>query len=240
MQKLVALTLTVVLGTSIRAQSSEKDVAAWTGIMLSPAGAFPAMQLAGGGKQLAFHASTWNDAGADERQNSVGVSYSAPQSSRVRYGATMGWTEPSGGGGVFLLGLDVTGDLLRRAVDAAAGSSFTADLKASLGMGNITATPGGVVWSFVGQLPLGWQYTSASKSVLSAHVTPGFALAGTTDIGSEEAATGTRPVIGAGAAWTSAGGVGLHVGTQMVPLDLGPTGESSPWVVAIGLSFRRQ
>ena len=238
MKKLIALTLAAAVGTSVHAQSSEKDAAAWTGIMLSPAGAFPATQLAGGGKQLTLHASTWKYASVDERQNSIGVSYSAPQSAKIRYGATAGWMEPSGGGGTFLLGIDVTGDLTETSANP--GASFDVDLKASLGMGNITATPGGVVYSLVGQLPLGWQYTTAGQSVFNVHVTPGYSFAGTTDIGSEEAASGTRPVIGAGASWTSAGGVGFHVGTNLVPLDLGPGGDSPPWVLGAALSIRRR
>ena len=44
-------------------------------------------------------------------------------------------------------------------------------------------------------------------------------------------------MIGFGGAFTSARGIGIHLGTQLVPLDLGPSADSAPWVIGAALSF---
>lgn len=231
----------VVAGSVAAAQSSSKDAAAWSGIMSSPVGAFPQIETTAGGrtdgsKQLAIRVSSWKFANASERANSIGATYLAPATSRVRYSATLGWTEPTGDdGGTFLVGGDAASALWESAANT--GSSFSIDWKLSLGLGHMSGNPGGTVWSAVGQLPLKWKYHTAGKSDLSAFVSPGYGLAGTTDVGSTEAETGTRPIVGFGGAWTSAGGVGLHVGAQLVPLDLGPSGGKSPWVGGLAVSF---
>ena len=262
MRTVVAFGLVVVTGHLLPAQSSSKDAAAWTGIMFTPAGAFPLVRtwptandtrdsarLTAGGfvwtpgsphavdaEQLIFHGSTWKSGGSDVRNTSVGVTYLTHPSSRIRYGGTIGWMEPTGGGGVFLVGLEALDDIWQGGAVTTVGSSFTLGWNATGGLGHISSGVGGTVWSAVLQLPLKWRYQSSSRSSLAAFVAPGFGLAGTTDAGSVEAETGTRPMIGFGGGWTSARGIGLHVGTHMVPLDLGPGSESSPWVLALALS----
>ena len=242
MKKRVLGCALVLLATAAQAQSSSKDFSAWQGIMFTPVGAFPGIEPSLGGrtddsKQLALRGSTWKFASDDDRQNSVGVSYFAPPSSAIRYGATMGWTEPSGGNGVFLIGLETAGDFLKASSMSGTGSAFTIDWKLSAGLGHFSGSVGGTVWSFVAQAPILWQYRMVSKSELSLHLTPGFGLGGTTDSGGLEAETGTRPMIGLGGAFTSARGIGLHLGAHLVPIDLGPTADSAPWVMGAALSF---
>lgn len=236
------LGLALMFGGVAQAQSSSASFAAWQGIMFTPVGAFPGMETSLGGrtddsKQLAVRYSTWKFASDPDRQNSIGVSYFAPPSSTIRYGATMGWTEPSSGEGVFLVGLEAAGDFVEASARTGMGSAFSLDWKLSGGLGHMSGTVGGTVWSFVGQLPLAWRYHTASKSELSLHATPGLGIAGTTDAGGAEAETGTRPMIGVGGAFTSAGGIGVHLGAHVVPIDLGPGGDSAPWVLGAGLSF---
>jgi hypothetical protein len=240
MKKCISGCAFVLLASAAQAQSSSKDFAAWQGIMFTPVGAFPGLEPSLGGrtddsKQLAVRGSTWKFASDEDRMSSVGVSYFAPPSSTGRYGATLGWTEPSGGGGVFLGGLEAAGDFLQMGSRSGTGSAFGIDWKLSAGVGQFSGSVGGTIWSFVGQLPMQWKMRMASTSELSLHVTPGFGLAGTGDAGSVEAESGTRPMIGFGGAFTSARGIGIHLGTQLV--HLGPTADSAPWLIGAALSF---
>jgi hypothetical protein len=227
-----------------QAQSSEKDAAAWGGIMFTPVGAFPGIETASGGrtdvaKQLAIRFSTWSFKDSDVRDNNLGVTFMSPGTSTLRYGLTVGYLWPSGdtGGsndGTIMVGGDLASALWTSATSTSSSSSFSLDWKANLGFGRFTGDGGGNAWSLVAQLPVKWMYQMANKSDLSAYVAPGFGFAGSGD--NTDSESGTRPMIGFGGAWTSAGGVGVHLGFQRVPLDFG-FGVTSPWVNALSVSF---
>jgi hypothetical protein len=242
MKKCISGCAFVLLASAAQAQSSSKDFAAWQGIMFTPVGAFPGIEPSLGcrtddSKQLAVRGSSWKFASDADRMNSLGVSYFAPPTSVLRYGATMGWTEPSSGDGIFLVGVEVAGDLVQISSRSANGSAFSADWKLSAGVGHFSGSVGGAGWSLVGQAPIKWQYRMASTAEVSLYAAPGFGVAGTEDSGSVDAEMGTRPMIGFGGAVISARGLGIHLGAELVPLDLGPTADSAPWVMGAALSF---
>jgi hypothetical protein len=242
---LLGCALFVTVGSVAQAQSSGKDAAAWSGLMLSPAGAFPAIETSAGGRtdgarQLAIRVSSWSFKDSDVRQNNYGISFLAPATSKVRYSGTVGWSQPSGdtGGdndGLILLGGDIASALWESPASAGGNTSFSLDWKASMGLGHFTGEGGGNAWSLALQVPFKFMYKMASKSDLSAYVNAGFALAGVSDDTDSE--TGTRPMYGLGGAWTSAGGVGIHLGAQRIPLDFGIIDIDPPWVGSLAVSF---
>ena len=240
---LLGCALVVVAGAA-HAQASDKAIAAWSGIMFTPVGAFPSIEPSAGGRtdgarQFAIRVSTWKFDGSDTRENSFGLSLLAPGTSKLRYGGTIGWTQPSGntGGsndGLVLLGGDIASALWTSKAAGNSASSFTLDWKANLGFGRFTGSGGGTSWSLVGQLPFKWLYKLEDKSELSAYASAGFGVAGVSDNTTSE--SGTRPMFGFGGAWTSSGGVGIHLATQRVPVDFG-FGISSPWATQLAFSF---
>jgi hypothetical protein len=233
----------VITASAAQAQSSDKDFAAWFGMMVTPVGAFPQMETAPGGRtdgaaQLALRLSSWKFEGSTQRQNNYGVSYLAPSSSKLRYGLTVGWMQASGGGssdGTLMLGGDLASALWQSAANPNSATTFSLDWKASLGYGRFTGSGGGNAWSIVGQLPFKWMYQMANKSDLSAFASAGFGFAGVSDDFNDD--SGTRPMLSFGGAWTSAGGVGVHLGTQKILLDFGSGGGSPPWNTGLAVSF---
>jgi hypothetical protein len=234
----------VVAGSSAQAQSSDHDFAAWFGLMVTPVGALPQIETTAGGRtdapqQLAFRLSRWKFSGADVTENTFAVSYLAPSTSLVRYGVTAGWLQPTGGGGnndgAFLIGGDLSTAVLQMTKTGANTSSFSVDVKGSMGYSRLTGSSGGNAWSIVAQVPAKWMYEMANKSTLSAFVSAGFGLAGLSDEFDKD--HGTRPMFSFGGAWTSAAGVGVHLGAQKVPLDFGPTSDGPPFVTGLAVTF---
>lgn len=241
MKRLTLLGCVVGIASTAQAQarSSSDDLAAWYGIMVSPAGAFPSIETASSATtQLAFRASTWKAPGTDVNQNNFGISYlSAPAASNIRYGLTVGWLQPSGASasdGTIMFGGDAGGPFWQNAASTNAGTTFGLDWKLSVGGGHSRAEGGIEYWSVVGQVPFKWTYRMASKSALSAFASAGYGVAGVGD--AADAENGMRPMLSFGGAWTSARGLGLHLGAQQVMLD--DTGSGGPpWVMGFSLSL---
>jgi hypothetical protein len=83
-------------------------------------------------------------------------------------------------------------------------------------------------------VPLAMSFQQASKSRIGLFVTPGFgwgriSASGSGASGSE---SGTRPLVGAGASWTSATGMGLHLSYQAVVIENGGNN------IGLGFSYK--
>jgi hypothetical protein len=241
MKKVTLLSCALVVGASMSAQAqSPHDLAAWFGIMMTPVGALPQIELAPTGapnaSHLAFRAASWSVSGSDVRDNNLGITYFNPASATLRYSISTAWLQPDADGadGTFMVGGDVAGDLWKSAAAANNPNSFSIDWRANLGFGRFTGDGGGNSWSIVGQVPFKWTHQMASNSALSAFASAGFGFAGIGDDTDSE--SGTRPIFGFGGAWTSAGGLGIHLSTQKVMLDTGGT-DSPPWNSALSVSI---
>ena len=188
-------------------------------MMFTPVGALPGLELASGGtvdrrSQFAVRLASWKFDGATDRNTNFGASWLSPMGSKALFGATLGWMEPGGGGDGVLTAVGI-------------------DLKGSLGFAHFTASGGGAdanAWSLVGQAPIKIRHTLQSKAMVSGFVSLGFGVGGLSDDVNSE--TGTRPMFSLGGAWTSAGGVGIHLGGSQVIIDGDP-----PWVWALSGSF---
>src|SRR4051812_35059772 len=161
---------------------TDNDVAAWFAISLTPVGAFPALQLAPGGSAAhrlpawAFRGSSWKFDGANDRNNSFGGSYVAPVGVKSSFTGTVGYFKPGGAGndGTGLLGGELQSPFWESVGTSSNSMTFNASGRGSLGVGRYTGSGGGTALSLVGSLPLGLRYAMASKSVLTANLTPGF------------------------------------------------------------------
>ncbi len=216
------------------AQTSAGDFAAWTGVSFTPVGALPGLELPSGGTvdrrtEFAVRVASWKFDLADDRNTNFGFSILTPVGTKARFGGTLGWVQPAGGGdGVLMGGLDLGTPVWVSATTEPTAVSI--DVKGSLGLSRFTGTDGFNAWSLVGQAPIKIRHTLANKSMVSGFVSLGFGFAGISGSGDSE--SGTRPLIGLGGAWRSAGGIGIHLGAGQVILDGDP-----PWVWTLSATF---
>jgi hypothetical protein len=219
------------------AQPSPGDFAAFFGLLFTPVGALPALELPSGGTvdrrtEFAVRLASWKFDAGDDRNTNFGFSLLTPVGTRARFGATLGWMQPAGGGdGVLLGGVDLGMPVWVSATTDPTAVSI--DVKGSLGIGHFTADGGGAnnnAWSLVAEAPIKIRHVLANKSMVSGFVSLGFGFAGISDDADSE--SGTRPLIGLGGAWRSAGGIGIHLGASQVIIDGDP-----PWVWALNATF---
>lgn len=208
-------------------QRSTDDAAAWYGVMVTPVGAFPTMEMGSG---LALRASRWKDPTGDAAQNTFGFGYRPRSTSSIQYDLTVGWVQPDDGTPI-KDGTGIIGGSAAAPIWQSGG--FGIDWKFNVGLGHSTANGGSEYWSLVGQLPVKWTLTMPNKASFSAFASGGYGVAGVGDFADAE--QGLRALVSLGGGWTSAGGFGVHIATQQVMLDL--DGGSTPWVTGLSLSL---
>jgi hypothetical protein len=211
------------------------DSGAWTAMMLTPAGALPAIMVSpgGGGAQRvptwAFRFSSWKF-GAD-RSSNFGATVVAPVASKASFAGTLAFFKPGGGGdGTVMLGGDLETPFWESVKTANNPMTFSALANGGLGYGRFLGKGGGNLLSLVGSVPLGLHYAMANKSAFTAMVSPGFGF-GSVSGGVQSSQSGTRPMISLGAAWMTPTGVGIHAGMDKVMVHGDP-----PWVWGFAIS----
>jgi len=192
------------------AQPSEKDLVAYAALSLTPVGSHVPMTMP---KANAFglRLSHFAQEGTDGTNNLAG-SYFMKAGSNALVGATAGYIMPGCDGcdGVFNAGLNLSSTLWSSTGGANVG------LSGDLGWAkedDVTALSAAI------GVPLGFSIQQASKSTVSFFVQPAFGYGRLSAAGESE--SGTRPIIGAGAAWTAAGGWGLHAAFNKVMIEEG-------------------
>lgn len=220
----------LVLGVGVagaQQQRSTDDASAWYGVMVTPVGAFPTMEM---GPGVALRASRWKDPAGEVAQNSFGLAYRPRSASSIQYDLTVGWVQPDDDtpikDGTGIIGGSAAAPIWQ-------SGAFGIGWKFNVGLGHSTANGGSEYWSLVGQLPVSWTLAMPNKSSVSAFASAGYGVAGVGDFADAE--QGLRALVSFGGGWTSAGGFGLHVATQQVMLDL--DGVSTPWVTGLSLSL---
>lgn len=237
MSKLLRFGWILVLATTAQAQQrSTEEGAGWYGIMFTPVGAFPSLIASAPGDppRLALNASRWEEPVTGVGQNSYGLTFLPRQKQDIRFAVTVGWVQAAEGvpakNGTLMAAASAAGKLWGAGRDT---SGFGVDWMTTFGLGRSSANGGYEYWSAAGQLPVKWSRALSNRSTLSAFASPGYGVAGVGDFADAE--FGLRPLISLGGAWTSAGGVGVHVATQSVLLDV--DGESPPWVTGLSISL---
>ena len=192
------------------AQPSAKDIVAYSALVLTPVGAHTPMMMPKA-NSFALRLSHFSQEGTDGTNNLAG-SYFMKAGANALVGGTVGYIMPSCDGcdGVFNAGLNLNSTLWSSTGGANVGLSGDFGWASEDGATALSAAIG---------VPLGFSVQQASKSSVSFFVAPAFGWGRLSDDGASE--SGTRPIIGAGAAWTAAGGWGLHAAFNKVMIEDG-------------------
>jgi hypothetical protein len=151
--------------------------------------------------------------------NSFGASFYHRAGMNAAVSGTLGYATAANCAadcGTLLLGADVHSTLWNNKPRGTAATK-SVNLQSSLGYGSGT----GVSYlSFAVGVPLSFSMRRSSTARVSAFLTPGFGWGKVSQDGAA-AESGTRPMIGAGAAWLAASGWGVHASFNKVIVDGG-------------------
>jgi hypothetical protein len=192
------------------AQPSAKDVAAYVALQSTPVGAHTPVMMPKA-NAFAFRVSQFSPKVGDGTTNLAG-SYFMTAGSNALVGGTLGYSMPSCDAceGIFNAGLDLNSSIWSNASGAAIGMSGNLGWAKDEDVTALSAAIG---------VPLSISKEQSNKSRISAFIQPGFGFGRlSADAGSE---SGTRPIIGAGAAWQAAGGWALHAAFNKIMIEDG-------------------
>ena len=204
------------------AQPSEKDYAAYGALSVTPVGAHAPIMMPKA-NAFAFRYSHFSAEGADALNNLAG-SYFLNAGANALVGATVGYLMENceNCDGVFNAGLSLNSSLWSSPGGASIGMSGDLGWATQEGSSALSAAIG---------VPLSYSVTQASKATMSFFVAPAFGW-GRVSADGVDAQSGTRPIIGAGAAWTAPGGWGLHAAFNKVIIENGGS------TVGLGFSYK--
>ena len=205
------------------AGASAADLAAYGALVSTPVGALTPLMITPGAKvEKAFNAVTGryshfsSDAG---NANSFGASFYHRAGMNAAVSGTLGYATAADCAvdcGTLLVGADLHSTLWNSKSRGTAATK-SINLQGSLGYGSGTDVK---YMSFAVGLPLSFSMARGTGARVSAFVTPGFGWGKVSQTGAA-AESGTRPMIGAGAAWLARGGWGLHASFNKVIVDGG-------------------
>jgi hypothetical protein len=215
------------------AQPSAGDLAAAGALLATPVGGLAPIMVAPGTKgdkpfnSVAGRFSRYSETGID--MNSFGGSFYHKAGMNAAVSGTVGYSKVSdctACDGLVMLGGDVHSSLWNSTGNSTTATSI--NLQGSLGWGHSTDY---TALSFAVGVPFAVSMEQSNKARISAFVTPGFGW-GRESVTGFTAESGTRPLIGAGAAWTSPAGWGLHASFNKVIIEDG--GNS----IGVGFSYK--
>ena len=217
------------------AQVSAGDLAAYAALNTTPIGALTPIMVSPGTKgEKAFNSfsgrfSHFSPSGGGNGSNQFGATFYHQAGMNAAVSGTLGYISPSctGCDGATMLGGDVHSTLWNNAA-AKSTSEMSANLQGSLGYGHMK---NGSALSLAVGVPLAFSMEQDSKSRIGLFVTPGFGWGRLSATGGTSQ-SGTRPLVGAGASWTSPAGWGLHLSYQAVVINNGGNN------VGLGFSWR--
>lgn len=193
------------------AQPSVNDQAAYLALSLTPVGSHTPIMMPKA-NAFALRYSRFSEEGTDGSNNIAG-SYFMKAGANALVGATVGYLLPGedGAENVLNAGLHLNSSLWSSANGASIGLAGDLGYATLDGLSAVSAAIG---------VPLSYSVTQASKSTVSFFVAPAFGWGRVSPEGFDSE-SGTRPVIGAGAAWTAAGGWGIHAAFNKVMIEDG-------------------
>lgn len=213
------------------AQPSTQDVAAYAALLSTPAGGLAPIMVSPGTKgEKAFNSVSgrYSHFSCDgcSGTNAFGGTFYHQAGMNAAVSGTVGYATCEGCDGNLMLGGDIHSTLWN---NAASKSSTLAslNLQGSLGYGKAGDVN---ALSFAVGVPLAITMQQASKASFSAFVTPGFGWGRLSQTGVSE--SGTRPIVGAGAAWMAPAGWGIHASFNKVIIEDG--GNS----IGLGFSYK--
>jgi len=216
------------------AQPSVGDVAAYAALVTTPVGALTPLMFAAGTKgekasnSLAGRYSHFSCDGCTG-SNTFGGTYYRQAGMNAAVAATAAYGTCDGCDGTLMLGADVQSTLWDNAA-AKSSTRMSINLQGNLGWGNTGGTTDAQSLSFAVGVPFAIHMAQSNKSSFSLFATPGYGWGRISSGGASE--SGTRPLVGAGGAWQSAGGWGIHAGFNKVFIENG--GQS----IGAGFSYK--
>lgn len=204
-------------------QSSPTQVAGFTAILLTPAGALP--QLAPeyrptGRGGLALRYGRYNLRNDSRAFTNIGASAWADVSPRLQVGASVGRRSCDGCEGSNMASLDAKGILLHRSASGNTGGDTDIGFETSLGVAKARTSNVSAKALYLG-MPLIVSLPQADDARFSLFLSPALGYGIYTDT------TGTmgapRFIIGAGAAFLAGGGFGAHVEAHRIAISEGFT-----------------
>jgi hypothetical protein len=217
----VASIATACLSPAVAAQPSQQDGAAYQALLGSPIGnQTPIMVNPGikGERPAAAFAGRFSSFQCEGCNNNFGGGITAyfPAGSHASIAGTAGYLICDSCDPFYTFGVDVHSALWNSAASPG-GAVTTVNLQGSLGYGMeefFNALSAAV------SIPIGIAMPQENKSRIGTFISPGFGWGRmSNDAGDSE--SGTRPMIGAGASWTSASGWGVHAGFQKIIIEDG-------------------
>ena len=192
------------------AQPSVKDVAAYVALQVTPVGAHTPLMMPKA-NAFALRVSQFSPKVGDSDMNLAG-SYYMQAGSNALIGGTVGYGMPGCDGcdGYFNAGVDLNSQLWSSTGGAAIGMTGNFGWASREEATALSAAIG---------VPLSFSKEQTNKSRISAFVQPGFGFGRISEAGTSE--SGTRPIIGAGAAWQAAGGWALHAAFNKIMIEDG-------------------
>lgn len=233
MTSLLALGLLAVIAGDAAAQgnspprgngtASDADMAAYAALVSTPVGGLAPLMVTPGAKvEKKINAVTGryshfsSDAGS---ANSIGASFYHRAGMNAAVSGTLGYAtaaDCAADCGTILVGADLHSTLWNNKPRGTAATK-SVNLQGSMGYGSGTDVS---YLSFAVGVPLSFSMARTNKARVSAFLTPGLGWGKVSREG-VAAESGTRPMIGAGAAWLAASGWGVHASFNKVIVDGG-------------------
>jgi hypothetical protein len=226
---LVAILLTGITSAPLAGQST-RDLSAFSALVVSPIAALPPMATDNGTSTperstLDIRYGRWRYDIDDAIHDNVGVTFTqrigSSATSVSLTGAYLSLScECSGWGSA---GVSILSQLWSSALPGPQQSRHSMHLGLNLAAGGARYAGSGAAsgLSAAGELEVGGSTSFVAGSRLALSVFPGFGLGHLSS--ADATATGTRPMLGAAAAWTFRHGVALSLGAERVFLEGGPT-----------------
>jgi hypothetical protein len=233
----------VVLATmpGVLAAQSAGDLAGWNALVVTPVGALPprASDTVWGDSartELSFRYGRWRYDIDDAIHNGLGITIARPLGvARTAVAATVAYLSASCGGCAAWLsgGIEVQTRLIDATIagDGASPATASLGLRASAGGARYLGQGGATASSIAGGATIGVAFPSMWSSRVAVSVMPGVGIGRFSSV--DETAYGTRPILGAGLAW-SLRSVVIDMGLQRIYVADGPTQAGA------GLTWRMQ
>jgi hypothetical protein len=199
------------------AAQSEKDLVAYAALTFTPVGALTPIMISPGTKgdksfnSFAGRFSHFAPNGGGDGMNTMGATFYRKAGMNAAVSGTAAYLTCNGCDGLFMVGADVHSSLWNSKPAKGSSSATSINLQGSLGYGSESGTN---ALSFAVGVPVAVSIQQASKSVVGLFIAPGFGFGRMSASGASE--SGTLPMLGAGASFTSAAGWGLHASYQKI------------------------
>jgi hypothetical protein len=210
------------------AAQSQKDVMAAAALGLTPVGALTPIMVSPGTKgekgfQNVSGRFSHYSPKTGESDNVLGASYYHAAGANAAVSGTVGVYMPGCPAGatcksVMMLGGDVHSTLWNSTQSAGSTAATSINLQGSLGYGHESDFS---YLSLAVGVPLAVSFEQASKARIVAFVRPAFGFGSVSSSLITGDKSGTRPMIGAGAAWISPSGWGIHASYNKIVIQDG-------------------